>query len=685
MQQDILIFKETRMPMWKPLFMGAPKTLPPQDAPKHEPLPLVRVRRVRVLGANYPTLVLEATPNGALDVMDLCCVKAVEPNPTEAEPDQCGSNIYTAVICTLYEWDAVLEAIENLNAPDPVRALLEEPAMYREKDLLWLNPLDRAAAETLGLDVITHTAKVEGDMTAVALSARKTVTLGMSGLMRICGAWMPPGVGRMLDMSQNNPFLNERRRAVLTAIAEGITRDGYAPSTRALVVQVGMSSTSVVAYHIHALEQAGYLIRPRDANGKAFAHTMSLTAQSRTVCPNVTSRHGSAAHSQAGRSGLNMPNLYPLHPFADLFPEMSGSEYGELREDIRRHGMRESITLANSEFILDGRHRSRVCAELGIEPRYRDFVGTDEQLLAFVISSNLRRRHLSREQREIIAAQITSLKPGRPELNSSPELVISQSTAARQMDVSLSGLKRAKTIVDKGAPELIQAVKDGKIETSVAADLALAPQAEQKEIIARGEKEIHAASKKLRAESKAARKEKRRNELSVKAADFELEPVLAADAIKIVCADARDLLQYVEPETADLVITSPPYNVRMPYDHYTDDLPEAEYRDLLAFPVRALLCRPQGRRAHCCRSCRSGWDAIPTNPLRRLCMTFSTSAVSISRGWIVWDKNNVQNSTAWGSHRIVHKPGAARPCRDHHGLSQGQRHPGSAGRHTRQR
>lgn len=82
-------------------------------------------------------------------------------------------------------------------------------------------------------------------------------------------------------MSDNNRFLNERRRAVLTAIAEGITRDGYAPSTRALVAQVGMSSTSVVAYHIHALEQAGYLIRPRDANGKAFAHTMSLTPKAK--------------------------------------------------------------------------------------------------------------------------------------------------------------------------------------------------------------------------------------------------------------------------------------------------------------------------------------------------------------------------------------------------------------------
>jgi hypothetical protein len=147
---------------------GFPRIVPGQDSPTSEPLPLLRVRRVCVLGVNYPALILEATPDGAMDVQALECVKSVEPDPTEAEPDQTGSNIYTAVVSTLYEWGAVVHAIENLNAPDPVRALLEEPAMYREKDLLWLNPLDRAAAETLGLDVTTHTAKVEGDMTAVA-------------------------------------------------------------------------------------------------------------------------------------------------------------------------------------------------------------------------------------------------------------------------------------------------------------------------------------------------------------------------------------------------------------------------------------------------------------------------------------------------------------------------------------
>jgi ParB-like chromosome segregation protein Spo0J len=95
------------------------------------------------------------------------------------------------------------------------------------------------------------------------------------------------------------------------------------------------------------------------------------------------------------------------HPACLLLPEMSEEDYRELVEDIRVHGQREMIHYAaDTGDILDGRHRWRACKELGKDPWVYPFHGTEEEQIALIISANIKRRHLTIQQRAAVAADL---------------------------------------------------------------------------------------------------------------------------------------------------------------------------------------------------------------------------------------------------------------------------------------
>lgn len=100
-----------------------------------------------------------------------------------------------------------------------------------------------------------------------------------------------------------------------------------------------------------------------------------------------------------------MLNLKP-HPAAERFPMLEGAELQSLADDIGANGLQEPITIYNGE-ILDGRNRYRACQMAGIEPRVVDYDGPLSPE-AFVISMNIRRRHLQPGQ---IAMIVERMKP----------------------------------------------------------------------------------------------------------------------------------------------------------------------------------------------------------------------------------------------------------------------------------
>jgi hypothetical protein len=97
-----------------------------------------------------------------------------------------------------------------------------------------------------------------------------------------------------------------------------------------------------------------------------------------------------------------------FHPLADIFPLMEGAELDALVEDIKKNGLQYPIFLYEGK-ILDGRNRYRACLAAGFEPVVRNWIGGDPA--SFVISRNIRRRHLSAEQKRELIAKLLKAQP----------------------------------------------------------------------------------------------------------------------------------------------------------------------------------------------------------------------------------------------------------------------------------
>ena len=102
-----------------------------------------------------------------------------------------------------------------------------------------------------------------------------------------------------------------------------------------------------------------------------------------------------------------------FHPLADLFPLMEGTEFEELVADIKAHGLREDIVLYDG-MILDGRNRYRAClaADIPVATYMADKFITDHiDAVAYVISANIRRRHLKPKQKHELITKLIKAQP----------------------------------------------------------------------------------------------------------------------------------------------------------------------------------------------------------------------------------------------------------------------------------
>ena len=85
------------------------------------------------------------------------------------------------------------------------------------------------------------------------------------------------------------------------------------------------------------------------------------------------------------------------HPLSAAFPAMSADDFSALVEDIKTNGQREPIMVLDG-MVLDGWHRYSACEQLGIKAQTFTFPA-DKDPVAFVLSHNLHRRHLTASQR----------------------------------------------------------------------------------------------------------------------------------------------------------------------------------------------------------------------------------------------------------------------------------------------
>jgi len=96
--------------------------------------------------------------------------------------------------------------------------------------------------------------------------------------------------------------------------------------------------------------------------------------------------------------------MFDIHPVADKFPLLLGHDYEELVKDIRSHGQLHPVVFHENR-LLDGRNRVRACNELGITPTEIEWDAPDGVTAGeWIVSTNLQRRHLTSQQRAMIAS-----------------------------------------------------------------------------------------------------------------------------------------------------------------------------------------------------------------------------------------------------------------------------------------
>jgi ParB-like chromosome segregation protein Spo0J len=166
------------------------------------------------------------------------------------------------------------------------------------------------------------------------------------------------------------------------------------------------------------------------------------------------------------------------HQHASIFPEMNSAEFDLLAEDIKLNGVRVPITLYEGK-ILDGRHRYKAASKFSIPLKEENFTRLPSTVdpLAFVVGANLHRRHLSDNQRALVAATITNMRRGDNQHTTAG--AVDTAKAAKMLNVSEKSVTRARALVDKGSPQLQQLVREGKAKLGAVQEVLDKPPAEQ--------------------------------------------------------------------------------------------------------------------------------------------------------------------------------------------------------------
>ena len=125
------------------------------------------------------------------------------------------------------------------------------------------------------------------------------------------------------------------------------------------------------------------------------------------------------------------------------------------------------------------------------------------------------------------------------------------------------------------------------------------------------------------------------------------KPFFEHSNIRIYCDDFLET-KAIEPNSVDLIVTSPPYDVDIKYENYDDSIPYDQY---LEFTEKWLskcyeLVKPDGR------FCLN----IPLDKNKGGQQSVYADITTIAKkvGWkyhatIVWNEQNISRRTAWGS------------------------------------
>jgi hypothetical protein len=186
-----------------------------------------------------------------------------------------------------------------------------------------------------------------------------------------------------------------------------------------------------------------------------------------------------------------MQKQYEIHPIANVFPMMSKDEFKALKSDIKEYGLREPIVFWKN-MLVDGRNRLKACEELGIEADESELMDETDPV-AWVISHNLHRRHLTESQRAMVAGKLAKLQHGdNQHTKEDMQICTSTKDASEMLNVSPRSTANAKKVLAKGSESVQQAVEQGELPVSVASEFvkAVPDKTQQTDILKQGTQSV---------------------------------------------------------------------------------------------------------------------------------------------------------------------------------------------------
>lgn len=199
-----------------------------------------------------------------------------------------------------------------------------------------------------------------------------------------------------------------------------------------------------------------------------------------------------------------------FHALSLIFPEMVGEEFNTLVSDIKKNGLETPILLHSDGSILDGRNRYNACLKAKVKPEFKKWDGKGSAIEK-VIRLNMHRRHLTSSQRSVIGEELKKKFEDEAKERQGSRTDISANLregdfgkasekAAELLNVSARSIETVTEIKKTAVPEVLDAVKEGKISVSAAKEIAALPEKKQKQIVSKDKKEIKEEIKKTREE-----------------------------------------------------------------------------------------------------------------------------------------------------------------------------------------
>lgn len=248
--------------------------------------------------------------------------------------------------------------------------------------------------------------------------------------------------------------------------------------------------------------------------------------------------------------------------FKHLIPPLKNEEYEQLTNNILADGCRDPLVLFGS-VLIDGHNRFAICTEHNIEFNVvqKHFESEDEAKL-WIIYNQFGRRNITDFVRAELALQAKPIISARAKENQLSTLkqnaTVSPNLAERSIDtreelaktsgVSHSNISKVESILSKGSPELIQAVRTNEISINLASDIATLEHGKQSEIVASGKNTALLASKEIRNQKAIEQRTKRIEKINeISKSNLDIESV--NQQFSVILCDPPWRYEYIETES----------------------------------------------------------------------------------------------------------------------------------------